>query len=102
MLDTLGHTVSMAETPEKALAICTGSGEVFDLLLSDVVMPQMSGKKLKTSIEVLQPKIKTLFMSGYTANVIAHHGILNRDINFLQKPFSMGDLSKKIREVISQ
>ena len=100
MLETLGHTVCSAETPEKALAICADGENNFDLLLSDVIMPQMSGQELKKSIEALQPSINTLFMSGYTANVIAHHGVLNKDICFLQKPFSMGDLAKKVREAV--
>jgi len=100
MLETLGHTVCVAETPKKALAICAGEEKNFDLLLSDVVMPHMSGKELKQSIEELQPNIKTLFMSGYTANVIAHHGILDEGVYFLQKPFSIRGLAQKIREAV--
>ncbi|MCK5192252.1 MAG: hybrid sensor histidine kinase/response regulator, partial [Desulfobulbaceae bacterium] len=67
-----------------------------------VVMPQMSGQELKESIEAINPGIKTLFMSGYTANVIAHHGVLDKGINFMQKPFTNDELARKVREVIEQ
>ena len=102
LLEKIGHTVVVAETPEEALALFEKVGMDIDLLLSDVVMPQMNGKSLKKSIEALKPGIKTLLMSGYTANVIAHHGVLEKGMHFIQKPFSMEDLAKKIREVIEQ
>jgi CheY-like chemotaxis protein len=100
MLEALGHEVDMAATPEKALAICSDRQQPFDLLLTDVVLPQMSGKDLKKSVEAWFPNIKTLFMSGYTANVIAHHGVLEKDVSFLQKPFTIEDLAEKIQEAI--
>jgi len=65
-------------------------------------MPEMNGKDLKTKITALRPETKTLFMSGYTANVIAHHGVLEEDIHFLQKPFSVHALTKKVREVLEK
>ena len=63
-------------------------------------MPQMGGKELKESIEAIKPGIKTLFMSGYTANVISHHGVLDKGMNFIQKPFTKDELARKIRRAI--
>jgi len=100
MLETIGHNVMMAETPEKALALCKKSDVELDLLLSDVIMPQISGKKLQKEVLHLRPGIKTIFMSGYTANVIDHQGILDQGITFLQKPFSIEDLAKIINKII--
>ena len=102
MLESAGHTVLVAETPEEALALCEKGGMDIDLLLSDVVMPQMDGKSLQKSIEALKPGIKTLFMSGYTASVIAHHGVLGKGMHFIQKPFSIEELVSKVREAIEQ
>ncbi|MFH1241151.1 MAG: response regulator [Pseudomonadota bacterium] len=72
------------------------------LLVTDVVMPEMNGKELKARIERLKPNIKVLSMSGYTANVIMHRGILEGDVHFLQKPFSVNSLAAKVREVLDQ
>ena len=102
ILEMIGYTVLLAETPNKALALCDKSEIDIDLLLTDVVMPQMSGKELKESIEVMKPGIKTLFMSGYTSEVISQHGVLDKGINFIQKPFTKAELAKKIRDVIDQ
>jgi two-component system cell cycle sensor histidine kinase/response regulator CckA len=65
-------------------------------------MPGMSGKELKKKVEVIRPGIKVLFMSGYTSNVIAHRGVLEKGVHFIQKPFSMKDLARKVREVIGE
>jgi two-component system, cell cycle sensor histidine kinase and response regulator CckA len=72
--------------------------ELVSLMITDVVMPEMSGSNLANQIHCLCPKIKTLFMSGYTANVIAHNGVLDEGVNFIQKPFSQ-DLCIKVRKV---
>ncbi|HDR05385.1 MAG TPA: response regulator, partial [Candidatus Marinimicrobia bacterium] len=71
------------------------------LLLTDVVMPQMNGRILAEKIRAIFPKIKTIFMSGYTANVIAHHGILDEDIVFLPKPLNLKELSVKVRQTLA-
>jgi CheY-like chemotaxis protein len=102
MLEKIGHTVLVAETPEEALALCEKGGMDIDLLLSDVVMPHMGGKALQKAIEALKPGIKTLFMSGYTASVIARHGVLGKGMHFIQKPFSIEELVSKVRDVIEQ
>ena len=102
MLEEMGHRVLVAGTPKEALALCEEGGMDIDLLLSDVVMPQMSGKELKELIEALRPGIKTLFMSGYTTNIIARHGVLEKGTHFIQKPFSMNELARKVREAVEQ
>jgi YesN/AraC family two-component response regulator len=63
-------------------------------------MPGMNGRELADQLRVLNPDIKTLFMSGYTANVIAHRGVLEEGVNFIQKPFSKKDLAVKVREIL--
>ncbi|MFN2356039.1 MAG: response regulator, partial [Desulfopila sp.] len=75
------------------------TGEIH-LLLTDVVMPDISGWDLAGRLSALYPKLKCLFMSGYTANVIAHRGILDEGVHFIQKPFSKKELAVKIREVL--
>ena len=102
LLDKIGYTVLVTETPNEALELCEKNEIDIHLLLTDVVMPQMSGKELKESIEAIKPEIKTLFMSGYTANVISHHGVLDKGMNFIQKPFTKDELARKVREVIEQ
>ena len=68
--------------------------------MTDVVMPEMNGRDLAKHIMSIYPGIKCLFMSGYTANVIAHHGVLDEGVHFIQKPFSMKDLGTKLREAL--
>jgi len=68
----------------------------------DVVMPEMNGRDLAEKISHSRPDIKCLFMSGYTANVIAHRGILDEGLNFINKPFSKQDLSTKLRDILDE
>jgi CheY-like chemotaxis protein len=102
MLQRLGYRVLSAETPGKALSLAKESHNEIDLFLTDVVMPEMNGRDLAEQLQKVRPGIKHLFMSGYTTNIIAHQGILDRDINFIQKPFSLKDLAAKLREVLDQ
>ncbi len=102
ILEEIGYTVLAAATPQEAVSLCENKDTVIDLLLTDVVMPGMSGKELKKAIEVIRPGIKVLFMSGYTSNVIAHRGVLEKGVHFIQKPFSMKDLAHKVREAIGE
>jgi PAS domain S-box-containing protein len=101
MLDRLGYTVLVVESPAEALALCAGPGAAIDLLITDVVMPGMSGPELCASVKARKPEIKVLFMSGYTSNVIVHRGVLEEGVNFIQKPFGMNALSRKVHEVIN-
>jgi len=100
MLEKLGYTVLHAGDPNQALRLVEEHVGSIHLLITDVVMPQMSGKDLAREMKARIPEIKTLFMSGYTANVIAHRGILDEEVHFIQKPFSMKDLALKVREAI--
>jgi two-component system, cell cycle sensor histidine kinase and response regulator CckA len=70
------------------------------LLLTDVIMPEMNGSELSDQITALYPDLKTLFMSGYTANVIAHQGILEKDIHFIEKPLTIDVLAAKVRQIL--
>ena len=73
-----------------------------DLLMTDVIMPGMNGRDLAETIAGLYPGLKCLFMSGYTSDVISHHGVLDEGVHFVQKPFSMKSLGSKLREVFKK
>ena len=70
------------------------------MLITDVVMPGMNGRDLASRMRQLHPELKVLYMSGYTANVIEQHGLLHAEINFIQKPFSNKNLTRKVREIL--
>ncbi|MDG4550793.1 MAG: GAF domain-containing protein [Candidatus Contendobacter sp.] len=101
LLERLGYTVLAAAGPNQALELAEAHGGVIHLLLTDVIMPDMSGRDLWQRLRELRPGLKCLFMSGYTANVIAHHGVLDDGVHFLQKPFSRKGLATKVREALS-
>ena len=100
MLENLGYTALAARTPAEAIRLVTEHTEAIDLLITDVVMPQMNGRDLALLITELKPGLKVLFMSGYTADVIAHQGLLDEGVSFVSKPFSMNALAEKIRAVL--
>jgi two-component system cell cycle sensor histidine kinase/response regulator CckA len=101
-LEPLGYTVLAARGPQEALALCESHPGEIDLLLTDVVLPVMNGRLLQARVSELKPRVKVLFMSGYTANAIAHRGVLDKGIQFLQKPFSLEALARKVREALDQ
>jgi two-component system sensor histidine kinase EvgS len=100
VLERLGYHVLAASTPGKAMALAEEHGGAVDLLITDVVMPEMNGRELAETMQTHYPKLKVLFMSGYTANVIAHRGVLEEGVNFIQKPVSNRELAVKAREVL--
>jgi len=100
LLEEIGYNVLIAKTPMEALSICEKRDTSIDLLLTDVVMPEMKGTELRDRINAIRPGIKVLFMSGYTSNVIVHHGVLEEGVRFIHKPFSMQDLAAKVRDAI--
>jgi signal transduction histidine kinase/ActR/RegA family two-component response regulator len=100
ILTGLDYRVLEASTPTSAIKQAGEYAGTIDLLMTDVVMPEMNGRDLAERLQVLHPKIKVLFMSGYTADAIARHGVLEEGIHFLQKPFSMRDIARKIRETL--
>ncbi len=89
-----------AETVAEAISQFIEHTGKIQLLITDVVMPDMNGRDLVKELHSLNPQLKCLFMSGYTANVIALHGVLDEGVNFIQKPFALLDLAKKVREVL--
>lgn len=100
MLDGLGYQTIAAPTGAEALRLAEQHTGNIDLLITDVVMPGMNGRDLARSLAEQYPNLRTVFMSGYTANVIARQGILEDGVNFLQKPFSREQLGRKIREAL--
>ncbi len=102
MLEAIGYTVQTTQSPLEALSMCEEMDSQPDLVITDVVMPSMSGRELRDKLKTIWPDIKVLFMSGYTANVIVHHGVLEEGVHFLQKPFSMNDLAGKVREAMGK
>jgi len=102
ILQRQGYTVMAAATPGEAIRLAREHTGDIHLLITDVVMPKMNGRDLAKNLLSLYPKLKRLFMSGYTADVIAHHGVLNEDVHFLQKPFSVQALTAKVRKVLEE
>ena len=102
MLERLGYSVLAASSPTAALEMVEASDRPIALLLTDVIMPEMNGRELSNRIKALRPGVATLFMSGYTANTIAHHGVLDQGVEFIEKPFFKKDLAAKIREVLQR
>jgi DNA-binding NtrC family response regulator len=100
MLSHQGYTVVAAPTPGEAIHLAREHAGDIHLLLTDVIMPEMNGRDLAKTLLSLYPDLKRLFMSGYTADAIAHHGMLDEGVHFIQKPFSMGDLTAKVREAL--
>ncbi|HEX7333551.1 MAG TPA: ATP-binding protein [Pyrinomonadaceae bacterium] len=101
VLETAGYRVLEAASAETAIKVCEKiNGDKIDLLLTDVVMPGMSGNDMSKVLLKKQPGMPVLYMSGYTDDAIVQHGVLEPGINFLQKPFSPGALAAKVREVL--
>ena len=100
MLEKFGYSVLAFSKPKEAIDAAGGYPSNIHLLITDVIMPEMNGPLLAEKISSIFPDIKCLYMSGYTDNVIAHHGVLDEGVNFLQKPFSMEALAEKVRAVL--
>ncbi len=99
-LEDLGYSVLAANSPEKALEIGAEEDSALSLLISDVIMPHMNGRDLAAKILESRPLTKCLFMSGYTADVIASQGVLDPHMHFLPKPFTKKELALKVREAL--
>ena len=102
ILHGLGYTVLAAGTPAEAIALARQNPGGINLLLTDVIMPQMNGRELAGRLQSLYPDIQCVFMSGYTANVIAHHGVLDEGMHFIQKPFHKSDMAKTVRRALDE
>ncbi|MDZ7724212.1 MAG: response regulator [candidate division KSB1 bacterium] len=102
MLKQLNYNVFSANTPGQAIELAKNHANTIHLLLTDVVMPEMNGKELSDHIKSLCPTIQILFMSGYTTNIIAEHGVLEEGVYFIPKPFSKKNLADKVRQALDQ
>jgi signal transduction histidine kinase/CheY-like chemotaxis protein len=100
MLKQLGYRVLAAKSPMEAIALAEQHPGGIDLLFTDVIMPELNGRDLAKRLQILYPGIKVLFMSGYTANVIVHRGVLDKDVFLIQKPFSQKELASQIKLVL--
>lgn len=100
LLENLGYTVFSAASPSEALRLAEEHTGEIHLLLTDVIMPEMNGRDLAHRLTTLYPSMKHIFMSGYTADVIAHQGVLDEGVNFIQKPLSTNDLAAEVRKVL--
>jgi two-component system, cell cycle sensor histidine kinase and response regulator CckA len=97
-----GYKVLEASDESDAFPVCRGYNGPIKLMLTDVVMPGMNGRELARHLLSLRPEMKVLYMSGYTDDAIVHHGVLERGLEFLQKPFTLIGLAKKVREVLDK
>jgi two-component system, cell cycle sensor histidine kinase and response regulator CckA len=102
MLHHLGYTVLAAPDPNTALQVAARHDGTIDLVLTDVIMPEMNGRDLYQRLSAQRLASKVLYMSGYTADIIARHGVLENGIDFLQKPFTQDHLGEKIRTILDR
>jgi len=102
ILKGLGYNVLTACTPVEAIGLAKEHSSHIHLLVTDVIMPEMNGRELSEQLQSQYPDLKCMFMSGYTANAIAHHGVLDEGMDFIQKPFARTDLAKIVRKVLDK
>ncbi len=102
ILQRLGYNVITAATPDEAIEAARANAGKIDLLMTDVILPEMNGRELAARLEKISPGMKTVFMSGYTADAIAHHGVLDPGINFIQKPFTVKSVAKGVRMALEK
>ena len=100
VLDNEGYRLLEAANGVEALSICAQYEERIHLLLTDVIMPEMSGRELANRLAAVRPEVKVLYMSGYPDDVIVHHGVLDEGTAFIQKPFAADVLARQVRDVL--
>jgi CheY-like chemotaxis protein len=101
-LSACGYEVLEAQSPNDALRLASERKGTFDLLLTDIIMPEMNGRDMYQKMTAIDPDIKVLYMSGYTDDVVVYHGILDEGVNYLQKPFTIQSLTRKVRLALNQ
>jgi CheY-like chemotaxis protein len=99
-LANLGYDIIEAPSGPIALTLATERKRIH-LLVTDVIMPEMNGRRVFEEMQAIHPGIKVLYVSGYSAEAIAHHGILDEGVQLLQKPFTMQSLAQNVRDVLS-
>jgi DNA-binding NtrC family response regulator len=97
-----GYNVLDAKGGDEAICLCHAHPGPIDLLLTDVVMPEISGKEVADRLLELRPSIRVLYMSGYTDEAIVQHGVLDANVKFIQKPFTWVGLTRKVRDVLNR
>jgi len=100
ILEQQGYSILEAKNGIEALKVSEENGDQIHLMIADVLMPGMGGREIEERLRPLRPEMKVIYMSGYTDNAIVHHGVLNPEIEFLQKPISSEALKRKVREVL--
>ena len=99
-LSSLGYRVLVAPDATHALELAAATFDPIHLLVTDVIMPRVSGRELATRLQALRPGIRVLFSSGYSGDVLTDKGVLVEGLHFLQKPYTLGTLAKRVREVL--
>jgi DNA-binding NtrC family response regulator len=102
ILSRQGYKVLEASQGLDAFLLAEKYEDLIHLLVTDVVMPKIGGRELADRIAEIRPEIKVLYMSGYTDNAIVHHGVLGEGMKFIQKPFTVDGLARKVREVLDK
>jgi len=95
-----GYTVLAAESGREALDLVRDHSGVIDLLITDVMMPDMDGPELAKHMAVIRPETRTLFLSGYMDETLGDHGVLPANVNFIQKPFSPKVIAQRVRDIL--
>jgi CheY-like chemotaxis protein len=102
ILKAAGYNVLDADGAQRAMALFAEHGDAIDILVTDVVMPEMDGRRLAEQLHLKRPELRVLYMSGYTDDAVVRYGISHAEMPFLQKPFSSQDLQAKVRSVLDQ
>jgi DNA-binding NtrC family response regulator len=102
ILKEQGYKVTCAKSGDQAFSLCGQMEKAADMVVTDVVMPNMSGPELVEKVRARWPNVKVIYMSGYTPNAIVHNGVLDPEIPYLQKPFQAAQLARKVREVLDR
>jgi PAS domain S-box-containing protein len=100
ILKRYGYHVRLASSPLEAVKLVEKQAQPLDLLITDVIMPGMNGRELFLELKKIYPDLRCLFMSGYSADIIAHHGLLDQKMNYLQKPFTVHELASQVRRIL--